>query len=410
MEAWMLCVLAGLLAGSGFFNAAEAALFGLTQRQRREAAPIVQRLLSEPRALLFTILLGNLVVNVLFFAFAARLEPEGERWGGLVVGLIALFVLLALGEILPKLIGLRARQGFAGFAASFLRPLVGLVGALAGPIVRLLEVFDHLISRWVPRDAGLTAEGLAAVLERGAEEGELHQVEADLLYEVVRLEDIRVREIMTPRVDALFLDVTGRDRARVVERALERRHGWLPVVDGDPDRVVGRVAVRTLLRRAADPVRRLMVPIAFVPEVASALDCLRTLRGQGMDEAVVIDEWGGTAGTVSAEDVFAQLVGEDFGEDAARPSAVLALGGGRFRVAGGLSIRDWNEQFGQSVVPTEFETVGGFVAAVLGRIPRAGDVARVGELVLQVHEVRARRVLTVDIGLAPAQAAAGGGA
>jgi CBS domain containing-hemolysin-like protein len=120
----------------------------------------------------------------------------------------------------------------------------------------------------------------------------------------------------------------------------------------------------------------------------------------------VVDEYGGTAGVVTAEDAFEQILGDLRSEGEARGPAVEPLGDGRFRVPGDLPIREWNEAFGLAVVPREFETVGGFVTALLGHIPRAGDQVRVGELELVVHEVRRRRVLTVDLGVRTAALAA----
>jgi len=114
-------------------------------------------------------------------------------------------------------------------------------------------------------------------------------------------------------------------------------------------------------------------------------------------EAVVVDEWGGTAGTVTAEHLFEEIVGDLRAENEARVPAAVPLGEGRYRIAGSLTIRDWNDRFGLAIVPMEFETVGGFVTAQLGRLPRTGDVVRAENLVLEVHEVRGRRILTVDI-------------
>ena len=183
----------------------------------------------------------------------------------------------------------------------------------------------------------------------------------------------------------------------MAREALERRLGWLPVVEGNPDRVIGHVRVRDLVLRTDRDVSQLVMPVKFVPEVASALDLLRTLQEDRTAEAVVLDEWGGTAGVVTIEDVFEEIVGELRAEGEERVPVAVPQGEGVFRVSGRLSIRDWNERFGFTVVPVEFETVGGFVTALLGRIPRAGDVARFGSLVLQVEEVRGRRVLAVDL-------------
>ncbi|MFT4543097.1 MAG: magnesium and cobalt transporter, partial [Planctomycetota bacterium] len=125
---------------------------------------------------------------------------------------------------------------------------------------------------------------------------------------------------------------------------------------------------------------------------------LATLREDRVSEAIVVDEWGGTAGVVSMEDIFEELVGELRVEGEESQPPVVPLGEGRFRVSGGLSIRDWNDRFGTNIVPAEIETVGGYVTALLDRIPRRGDrVTLGGGLACEVHEVRDRRLLTLDL-------------
>jgi len=209
---------------------------------------------------------------------------------------------------------------------------------------------------------------------------------------------------MTPRVDmlAIDLDAPRAEADLVVERALEKRFTWLPVIRGHADDVQGCVRLRDVLTQSDTRLERLVQKAPFVPEVAGVLDLLRLLRDKKATEAVVVDEWGGTAGIVTIEDIFEEIVGDLRVEGEERPVPVVALSDGRFRVSGSLSIRDWNEQFGRDLVPDGFETVGGFVTALLGRIPRAGDRVRLGGLVSQVHEVRGRRVRSVDMYIEPA--------
>lgn len=392
---WVWAALALLLLVSSVFSSSETALFSLTESQRARAGLTVRRLLARPRDLLVVVLIGNLIVNLLFFTVALRLHPlEG---GSLLVDVGALVALLLCGEILPKTFGLRARIGVARTFAPLILLLSWLLSPVRRVLIRLLEVIGALVGRFIRDDAGLAPEDLARLLESGAQEGDFDMVEADLLAEIVELGDIRVREIMTPRVDCVFLELGGDEREAVAREALLNKVSWLPVADGTPDRVVGRVRVRDLINRPDRTVAQLVMPVKFVPEVASALDLLRTLQEDRAAEAVVLDEWGGTAGLVTIEDVFEEIVGELRAEGESREHAAIPLGEGRFRVPGGLSIRDWNDRFGFRVVPTEFETVGGFITALLGRIPRTGDVAGYGNLVLEVHESRGRRVLAVDI-------------
>ena len=400
-QAWLLVTLAGLLLTSGFFSGSETALFSLTTEQRRASTGSVQRLLERPQPLLVTILLSNLVVNLLFFAFVDRLARRAD--GGLQELGFALGGLVALvvgGEIVPKTLALRARTRFARWAAPPLLFLNVPLGWLAAPALAVLARLHLFVDRRLAPETSVTPESLAQVLNRGAEEGLLVGEEADLLAEIVELHQVRVREIMTPRVDALFLRADGSDREGVIERAVALRQSWLPVIEEGPDHVLGRVRVRELLREPELSIRALVMPVEFVPEVATALDLLRTLQEDRTTEAVVVDEWGGTAGYVTAEQVFEEIVGDLRSEGERRVPAVVPLGENRFRIAGGLSIRDWNDAFGLRVVPVEFETVAGLVTARLGRIPRVGDVVRVENLILEVSEVRGRRVLTVDIGVA----------
>jgi CBS domain containing-hemolysin-like protein len=255
-------------------------------------------------------------------------------------------------------------------------------------------------SRDEPR---ITAETLAEVLGQSADVGMLAASEADLLAEVVELEGIRVREIMKPRVDMLALDLARSedDNIQIMARALARRLTWLPVIRGHADQVQGCVRMRDLLSQPDRPLAELVQPALFVPEVAGVLDLLKLLRDRHATEAVVVDEWGGTAGAVTIEDVFEEIVGELRVEDEPDEPLVVPLGTGRFRVSGSLSIRDWNQRFNFEIVPEGFETVGGLVTALLGRIPHTGDRVRQGDLVWVVREVRGRRVRTAEMSLDP---------
>lgn len=396
--------LALLLIFSASFSASETALFSLSTQQRESAAPRIRRLLETPRELLVTILLGNLLVNVLFFSLSARI-PWGDSHAARVLFVVgALLVVLVFGEILPKTMALRAPVFLASLGSLFLTPLVALLRPVTHAFSRSLDLSTRALGESGRDERAIRPEDLARVLSRSSSSGLLENREADMLAEIVELGGISVREIMTPRVDAPMLDVEE-DPEPVIEEALRAHLSWLPVIEGDPDHVLGFVRLRDLLLRGDKPVRQLIMPVKFVPEVADALDLLRDLREHRTAEAIVVDEWGGTAGVVTIEDVFEEIVGELRVEGEAREKPVVPLGEGRYRVTGALSIRDWNDEFGFQVVPNEFETVGGFVTALLGRIPKAGDLARVGALVFDVHEVRGRRILSVDMHVVPAHEA-----
>lgn len=396
--AWL--VLPALAVSSAFLSASETALFSLDERQRQSSSSNVRRLLEDPQALLVTLLLANLVVNVLFFAFASGLAPSDEGYQQLLYGLGAVIVLVLVGEILPKALALRGASNLARVVATPLVPLV----RLAGPVRRIvqwnLEIAMRALGDVARPEEGISADALYAVLEHSAHGGLIETSEADLLSEVVELEGMRVREITTPRVDMLSIDLDDENEEHrwfTIARALARRSTWLPVVRGNADTVVGQVRMRDLLSQPEKRVEDLIAPVQFVPEVAGVLDLLALLRATKSTEAIVVDEYGGTAGTVTIEAVFEEIVG-DLRVEGERPDTpVVKLEDGTFRVSGGLSIRDWNELFGREIVPEGFETVGGLVGAWLGRVPKAGDVVRLAGIDLRVHEVRGRRVTGVDV-------------
>jgi putative hemolysin len=400
-----LLALAVLLAISAAFSAAETALFSLTSSDERRAGATAKRLLADPPSLLVSILIGNLVSNTLFFAFAASLLARREAVEQWIGNLLALGAIVVAGEILPKTLALRARILIARWAAVPMAAWVAATRPLQRLATKALELIYRALGPAAFEEVGITSDALGHALERSAEQGLLLESEASILSGIVELEDVRVREIMTPRVDMLFLDISAEGRDEIVARAVAAKAPWVIVIDGNPDRILGRVRTRVLLAEPSRPLREALEPCRFVPEVATALHALHFLRENKVAQAVAIDEWGGTAGIVTVESIFEEVVGDlrVEGETAIRP--VVALGQGRFEVDGSISIRDWNEQFGARVVPREFETLGGFVAALLRRIPRSGDTVRSGPLVFEVGEVRRRRIVRLVVHVAEAEEA-----
>lgn len=399
-------VLPTLALASAFLSASETAFFSLDDVEKSKSGTRVKRLLDDPQALLVTLLLTNLIVNVLFFAFASDLAPEGVAYAEIVYGLGAVFLLVLFAEILPKALALRAGPAFARLAAVPVKPLVEIVKPVRRFVQFLLEIAMRALGEVGRPEEGISADALYEVLEHSAQGGLIDVTEADLLSEVIELEGMRVREITTPRVDMLYLDLEDSDdeqRWFTIARALAKRITWLPVVRGSADVVVGSVRMRDLLASPDRALESLVTKVFFVPEVASVPDLLHFLRANKATEAIVVDEYGGTTGFVTLEHVFEEIVGDLRVEGERAEPPVVKLEDGRFRIAGSLSIRDWNEQFGRAIVPEGFETVGGLVAALLGRIPRTGDVVRLRGLVARVHEVRGRRVRSVDMSIQDAE-------
>ncbi len=419
---WVTIVVLALL--SGMFSSSETALFKLNDAERAKAPARITRLLADPQALLVTILLANLVVNLAFFAIAPSAfsglvggadhpAPPGAgpaadasagHGGGatLAGGFLALVALLVAGEIVPKALALRMPLAIAKLTTVPIALCVVALSPVRRIISSVLEFTRHVVGETERSEQGVTPEALAEVLERSRSEGVLDSHEAGLLTEIVELEHLRVREAMTPRVDLVLFDLDAPDpeaeRQRVVDEARRGRITWIPAIRGSADQIAGGLEVRDLLVHGQKSPHSMVMPVKFVPEVARLVSLMSSFHLDRVSEAVVIDEWGGTAGVVTLEDVFEELVGELRVEGEEKEPTVVGVGEGRYRVSGGLSVRAWNETFGVAVVPDAFETVGGFVSAILGRLPKAGDEVDLGGGIIgEVDEVRGRRVLALTL-------------
>lgn len=397
MESMVLVLKLVLLCMSALISGSETALLSLDEEQARRVGPRAQALLARPQQLLSAVLIANVAVNTLFFAFAARGAENAVGLDAWIEGLLALALVVVFGEVLPKNLARRSPEPIARIAAPFL----SVIAVFTSPLARLLELalvpLYRVLGRFGEREQGLSSSAISDALRQAAEQGHLLGDEARFLTAIVRLEDMRVREVMTPRVDLIVLDVSEEGRADVVRRALDTKTPWVLVVDGRPDAIIGRVRTRNLAVHVARPVREMLEPCVFVPEVAFAVSALRVLREQHVAEGVVIDEWGGTAGLVSVETIFEEVVGDLRVEGEATYQPVVELEDGSFEIDGALSIRDWNERFGQGVVPREFETLSGFVTALLGRLPKVGDSCTSGPLEFRVLRMRRRRIERVGV-------------
>jgi putative hemolysin len=402
-----LAAMLGLIFASALFSAAETALFSLTSADERQAGERARALVARPRELMIALLLCNLCANALFFAFAASVASRATGLGQWGWNVGALLVLLLFGEVIPKALALGGRLFFARLGALPMTPIVAAARPLIRVVDRLLELMYRALGPAGREELGITNEALAYALEKSAERGLLLDTEASILAGLIELDEVRVRELMTPRVDMLLLDVDGAERADIAARALATKTRWIVVVDGAPDQIVGRVRLRDLLAAPDKPLRELLEPVVYVPEVASATHALQWLRERHVAEAVVVDEWGGTAGRITLEQIFEEVLGDLRVEGESTAVAVVPRGEGHFEVDGSLSIREWNEYFGHRVVPREFQTLAGFVTALLGRIPRTGDVVRSGRLAFVVREVRRRRVARVEVFVDTARAEEG---
>ena len=403
------------LLASAVFSSSETAFFSLTQADRlrlRKSSPsayaAAMRLLASPRSLLIAVLIGNVTVNSAYYVLAATV---GKAWfktlGQVGFGVGALLLMIALGEVLPKSIAAAHRVPLCRVLA---RPLVWCF-EIVRPIHAFAETFvvAPIVRVLIPREsegsgATLSAQELAALLDKGARTGVLESQEQRLMSEVVRLSSVRVREVMMPRVDIRALS-SGATAAEVFELVGQTGQTRLLLCRGDltAASVRGFVDVQRVItalnrdpRGHAMPVDALAEPVCFVPDRARLDQLLDHFRATHSESAVCVNESGEMTGIVELDAVIAELVGVGVGGAADNDGSpqVRMVAMGSWEVPGRLAVRDWAEFFGDRSIASDprVSTVAGIIIAKLGRLPRIGDECQLGELHLKVESLEGRVV------------------
>jgi len=404
--------LTALLAASAFFSGSETALFNLSRRQIKQlgASPhrvhaLVARLLRHPGHLLNCLLLGNITVNVLYYASSSVLVLHtGQAWGwpaGTAVAGGTFLALVLFGEILPKSVTYSDSRSLAVLVAVPVFLAVQVLGPIALVFrVLLLEPILRMLSGGARAPETITLAEFRTLVSLSRQRGLIGASENKLLGEVVELGLLKVRHVMQPRVDMAVCEVT--EPAAAVRERMQRNHlTKMPVYVKKPDSIIGMVHLRQLLLRPEASLDKLVQPVRFVPEQKTVESLLEFFRKTGTDMAVVVDEYGGIAGSVRLEDIAEELFGRM--EVVAGIEPIKLLGPFQYRLAGDLAIHDWADVFGIDLEETRLSTIGGLVTALLGHIPRKGDVAFLGNLKFTVERVRRHRIETVILSFEPIQ-------
>ncbi|MEX0741182.1 MAG: hemolysin family protein, partial [Phycisphaeraceae bacterium] len=369
-------------------------------------------LLHDQRRLLITVMLGNMIMNVLYFVISAalvlQLDPqEVGRMTVAVASVMPLVGIILFGEVLPKLVANTARV-----------PWVTATTLPLYAIHRAISPLGAIIARWVIQPLGrlvgppdrpgeISNDALETMLEMSRRRGVIGADEQQLLREVLHLGELKVRDIMIPRVDIQSVDIhaSADDFRELINRTQLTKY---VACDGDLDHAEGIIYARQFLLAARiDPqidLATLVRQVRFVPEIGRVDQLLANFRKTGTHIAIVVDEYGGTAGLVTLKDVVEQMVGDLDLEPMPGETPQLEteqLNQSTWRVSGRLSVHDWAEAFGHLSLPPRVSTVGGLVMTLLGHVPAVGDKVRLANLELEVERVDGGRVESVLLHLMP---------
>ncbi|MBX3356661.1 MAG: HlyC/CorC family transporter [Phycisphaeraceae bacterium] len=409
---WILATaLLPLLVCSAIFSCSETVLFGLSQsdrlwlrRERASVAAIVDHLLLDPRQLLITILLVNMTVNTLYFVTTSvMLIRVSESWVvSTLASIITLIMLILLGEILPKLAANAARRRLVGVCVTLIRP----VHLLLAPVRILLD--RTVVTPAARLIGGGEASGLSVgeideALESASRSGLVDERGRGVLARVVRLGALRVRDVMTPRVDLVAVPVQA-SRSLVATVAGRAGLTRLVVHRGDFDDIEGFLNVRSFLldpRGDRTPLADHCRPALVVPEVATVQQLLDLFRQRGRQIAVVVDEFGGTEGVVSLEDAVEEIVGDIQAPGEAPIPPPQPTADGRWRVSGEMPAVEFARVFGLVLGPDAPATAGGVTLEQLGHEPRQGNRVVIDGMTVEVAFVQRGRIRELIVDRAP---------
>ena len=404
----LLVALLPLLGTLAFFSFVETTFFALTPAERlalRRVSPrsaaIVESLLANPRVLLVGTMIGALVASTTYFVVSSVLGTRFEHslFFSILLAVLSLFGMVLSAEILPKLIGNADRVRSARVAARPTALYCAVVGPVASTIDRFILAPIGRLSAAAQGGGLVDSAELAALLEQSAREGAIDLREREAIEGVMRLRRLRVRDVMTPRVD-MWSVRAGADEAEIRRVATEARLTHLPVVGRDVDEILGILELKKYLLPAQRPPRAdCMEPPRFVPELASLEQLLEHFRRTGSKLAIAVDEYGGTAGIVALEDCVEEIVGDiaDIGEVSI--DAPLEVAPGTWRVSGEMCVSRWGDAFGTRVVSPRASTVAGLVMQRLSRVARSGDRVEVGNIIVEVEAVLGARIESVLVSL-----------
>jgi putative hemolysin len=404
-------VLAGFLGLSALLAGAEAAYFSLSRLGSAHLEPeespghaLLARILRDPRDLLITLLVGITLVNIAAAALATQVATTlfGPRGVGIAIP-VMVFLIVVFGEVLPMTVAVGAPHRFGLLVA---RPVLALQWLLT-PARLLLGAFTRLVSRAAEGEgvarAAITEAELRTLVEVGHQEGVVQRKEREMIHGVFELGETTVAEVMVPRTDVFGIDVaTPPDRLLPAIRA--NLHHRVPVYEGSLDHVLGILQVKELLPYYAGlppdfDLRAHLASPYFVPESKRADVLLREFKAKKLRTAIVVDEYGGTAGLVTLEDLLEEVVGEIRDEFEAEERLAQPVDERTWRVAAKMAIGDFNAVTGLSIPDEHFDTVGGWVLDLFGRVPHRGESVEANGIRVTVETMHRNRILQVLVRL-----------
>lgn len=404
-----------LIAFSAFFSGSEIAFASVnTLRLQSKAekgskpAQVAHYICQQYDKALCTILIGNNLVNIASSSLATviALQLVGDSGAIYATGVMTVLI-LTFGEIMPKIVAKDQSDGFVLLAAYPLRLLMLVTKPL---VIAITWILDRIAKLWggTPEPDPMTADELMTMIETVEDEGVIDEDRSDLLQSAVSFGETTVEQVLTPRVDLVAIDLQD-SREDILHTMETSRFSRIPVYEEDIDSIQGILYLNHAYRVLADapdtPIRDLLLPAVFLHRSTRLPIAMRELRSRRLQMAVVLDDFGGTCGIVTLEDILEEIVGDIWDENDTIEEDFCQLDETHFRLSGSVSLDDllWEADLEQFEDEFDSTTVGGWITELNGGFPTLGQELVWKNLRLKVDALDDRRVLQVSVEILPKQ-------
>lgn len=411
----MYLVLVVLIIMSGFFSSSETAYASLNKIRIKsyadngnKKAKTAIEIANDFERMISAILIGNNVVNIAASSIATVIATNilGENYGPVVSTVVMTILVLIFGEVLPKCYGKQNSESIALNSGGILKLLIKLFSPFIFILVKLQSYVIKLTSKNKEAEPSITEEELMYIIENVEEEGVLNEDESELVQSALEFNDITVKEVLTHRVDIVAVDINdGIDE--IVDTVIKERFSRIPVYDKTIDKIVGILRTRDLLEAKVLGkeiiLKDLMSKPIYVHKTKKISELLNEFKRDKNHIAIVTDDYGGTMGIVTMEDMLEELVGEIWDEDEIAVKDIIQTSENSYIVIGDTSISDFEEEFdiNEKDIDTDYDYVSGWVLEMLGHIPEVGEVFTFNDLKITVIEMNDNRVVKLKVDRIP---------
>lgn len=405
-----LLILILLLALSAFFSSSEIAFIvsnkikiELRARKKYLMALNAKYFVNNPDIFFSTILISNNIVNVTFASLSSVVLLELFGLSEFQILLVSTLLLLVIGELIPKFLGRDLADSLVLFSAIPIR----IVTIVLFPIAKLTSTISTVLSRTNLKEEEeilqmVDKEDLQNLLEESSEAGKMDEAQSDIISKVIDIREQRVYEAMTPRTDMVGVDLTS-TMEDVLDKFIQSGYSKILVYDENLDSIKGWLFTKDIFKQPSDW-KSIIREVLFVPETKKSLEMLNEFLNKQISVAVVVDEFGGTAGLITVEDLIEELFGEIRDEyDDAEEKMIRKVQGNAFVLSGKVEIDILNEEYDLSIPEGDYETIAGYIMYKIGRIPLKGESFKIDNYTIMILRSDKTKIDLVKLTLAPTE-------